>query len=208
MVIGFTKSTYAISANHHWYLEFESRSGRGVQHYVIKFVSDLQTGGWFSLVSSTNKTGILLKVALNTKNPPSNINPCKIFWLCAVVYLHFFTHLRYIRVLPFIKLQVEHTLGKMATKGEYLAIDKKTKQKKPIQFKGYQWNIWLTIAMVRSTLENSPLVQLWTYRMSFINWPPFFSQASVRKWRYPVLCVFLVPKSVNFSFKIHLIVKC
>jgi hypothetical protein len=27
---------------------------------------------WFSLVSSTNKTEILLKVALSTKNPPSN----------------------------------------------------------------------------------------------------------------------------------------
>jgi hypothetical protein len=28
-----------ISANHHWCCEFESRSGRGIQHYVIKFVS-------------------------------------------------------------------------------------------------------------------------------------------------------------------------
>ena len=51
---------------------FESRSGRGVQHYVIRFVSDLR---WFSLstpVSSTNKTDhldrfeIFLKVASNT----------------------------------------------------------------------------------------------------------------------------------------------
>jgi len=31
MVVGFT-TTYAISANHHWCCEFESRSG--VQHYV------------------------------------------------------------------------------------------------------------------------------------------------------------------------------
>ena len=57
MVVGFT-TTYAISAYHHWCCEFESRSGRGVQHYVIKFVSDL-TGRWFSPgppVSSTNKT--------------------------------------------------------------------------------------------------------------------------------------------------------
>ena len=66
MIAGFT-TTYAISAYYHWCCEFESRSGRGVQHYVIKFVSDL----WFSLVSSTNKTDrhditeILLKVALN-----------------------------------------------------------------------------------------------------------------------------------------------
>ena len=40
MVVGFT-ITYAISAYNHKCCEFESRSGRGVQHYVIKFVSDL-----------------------------------------------------------------------------------------------------------------------------------------------------------------------
>ena len=39
-VIGFT-TTYTISAYHHKYCEFESRSGHDVQHYVIKFVSDL-----------------------------------------------------------------------------------------------------------------------------------------------------------------------
>ena len=71
MVVGFT-TLYAISAYHHWCCEFESRSsGRGVQHYAIKFV----TSRWFSPgppVSSTNKTDrhditeILLKVALNT----------------------------------------------------------------------------------------------------------------------------------------------
>jgi hypothetical protein len=43
MVVGFT-TTYAINAHHRWYCEFESRSGRGVQHYVIKFVSDLDGG--------------------------------------------------------------------------------------------------------------------------------------------------------------------
>jgi hypothetical protein len=37
MVVGFI-TTYVISAYHHWRCEFESRSGRGVQHYVIKFV--------------------------------------------------------------------------------------------------------------------------------------------------------------------------
>jgi len=40
IVVGFT-TTYAISAYHHWCCEFESGSGRGVQHYVIEFVSDL-----------------------------------------------------------------------------------------------------------------------------------------------------------------------
>jgi len=68
MVVGFT--TYATSGYLHWCYGFDSRSGRGVQHYVIKFVSD-----WFSPVppvSSTNKTvrhditEILLKVTLNT----------------------------------------------------------------------------------------------------------------------------------------------
>jgi len=52
MVVRFT-TTYAISVYHHWFCEFESRSWRGIQHYVIKFVSDLrQFGGllrvlWF-----------------------------------------------------------------------------------------------------------------------------------------------------------------
>jgi len=49
MVVGFT-TTYAISAYHHWCCEFESWSGRGVQHYVIKFDSDLRQVGGFLLV--------------------------------------------------------------------------------------------------------------------------------------------------------------
>ena len=58
MVVGFT-TTYAISAYHHWCCEFESRSGRGLQHYVIKFVSDLrQVGGFLRVLrfpTSINK---------------------------------------------------------------------------------------------------------------------------------------------------------
>jgi hypothetical protein len=49
MVVGFT-TTYAISAYHHWCCVFESRSGRCVQHYVIKFVSDLRQVGGFLLI--------------------------------------------------------------------------------------------------------------------------------------------------------------
>ena len=90
--IGSYKSNYhTISTYHHWCCEFESWSGQGVQHYVIKFVTIsirarcttlcdkvcqwLAKGQWFSPgppVSSTNKTyhhdiaEILLKVALNT----------------------------------------------------------------------------------------------------------------------------------------------
>ena len=68
MVVGFT-TTYAIS-------EFESISGRGVQHYVIKFVSDLrQVGGFLRVLrfpppiklhDRHDITEILLKVALST----------------------------------------------------------------------------------------------------------------------------------------------
>ena len=47
--VGFT-ITCAISAYHHWCCEFESRSGRGVQHYMIKFVSKLQQVGGFHRV--------------------------------------------------------------------------------------------------------------------------------------------------------------
>jgi hypothetical protein len=35
-------ATFNNRAYHHWCCEFESWSGQGVQHYVIKFVSDLQ----------------------------------------------------------------------------------------------------------------------------------------------------------------------
>ena len=46
MVVGII-TTYAIGAYHHWCCEFEPRSGRGVQHYAIKFVSDLRQVGGF-----------------------------------------------------------------------------------------------------------------------------------------------------------------
>jgi hypothetical protein len=74
MVVGFT-TTNAISTYHHWCCEFESRSGRGVQHYEIKFVSDLRQNGVFLRVllfpppiklDCHDITEILLKVALNT----------------------------------------------------------------------------------------------------------------------------------------------
>ena len=61
MVVGFI-ATYAVSAYHHWRCEFESRSGvvYSIQHYVIKFVSNLrQVCGFlrvFRFNSSTNNT--------------------------------------------------------------------------------------------------------------------------------------------------------
>jgi hypothetical protein len=65
MVVEFT-TTYAISTYHRW-CEFESQSEQGVQHYVIKFVSDLQhVGGFLSVLQFPhNIIEILLKVALN-----------------------------------------------------------------------------------------------------------------------------------------------
>ena len=48
-VIGtdYTGSTSCKSTYHHWCCGFKSRSGRGVQHYAIKFVSDLRQVGGF-----------------------------------------------------------------------------------------------------------------------------------------------------------------
>jgi hypothetical protein len=46
MVVGFT-TTYTISAYRDWCCQFKSRSGRGVQHYMIKFVNDLWQDGGF-----------------------------------------------------------------------------------------------------------------------------------------------------------------
>jgi len=46
MVVRFT-TTYVICVYHHWCCEFDSRSGRSVQHHVIKFVIDLRQVGGF-----------------------------------------------------------------------------------------------------------------------------------------------------------------
>ena len=76
MVVGFI-TTNAISAYHHYRCEFKSHSGwvYSIQHYVIKFVSELRQVDGFLRVSrdsSINKTDrhniteMLLQVALNT----------------------------------------------------------------------------------------------------------------------------------------------
>jgi len=65
MVIGFT-TTCAIGDYHHLNHEYESRSWRGVQHYVMKFVSGLRHCGGFLRFPPPLKltaTIILLKVA-------------------------------------------------------------------------------------------------------------------------------------------------
>ena len=76
MVVAFT-TTYAIGAHHHLCCEFEYRSGRGVQHYVISLSVTWSRSVVFSGYSGflTNKTEchditeILLKVSLNTIKP-------------------------------------------------------------------------------------------------------------------------------------------
>jgi hypothetical protein len=81
MVVGFA-TTCAINAYHHSCCEFESRSGRGVQHYVIKFVSDLRQVVaflWGVRLTSRIKltatmTEILLKVALNAIKQTTTIS--------------------------------------------------------------------------------------------------------------------------------------
>ena len=83
MVVGFI-TTYAISSYHHYGCEFEPRSGEvySIQHYVIKFASDLrQVGGFLRVLrfplpcSKTDHdiTEILLKVALKHQNPNPNL---------------------------------------------------------------------------------------------------------------------------------------
>jgi len=49
MVVEFINN-FAISSYHLWCCEFESRLGRGVQHYVIKIVSDFGVGGFLRLL--------------------------------------------------------------------------------------------------------------------------------------------------------------
>ena len=69
MIVGFT-TTYAIDAYHHWCCGLDSHSGRGVQHYVIKFVQVLRFPPPIKLtVTIYIVTEILLKVALNTIKP-------------------------------------------------------------------------------------------------------------------------------------------
>jgi hypothetical protein len=96
MVVGCT-TTYAISAYHHWCCEFESRSRRGAQHYVIKFVSDLrQVGGFLrvqcSLVAccTANNTPVCIVSPLSlwqSTRLSDKINPS------ITCYLHDFTNI-------------------------------------------------------------------------------------------------------------------
>jgi hypothetical protein len=97
MVVGFT-TTCAISAYHHWSCEFDPCSWRGVLDTTLydKVFQWLATGRWFSPgtpVSSTNKTGchditeILLKVALNTINQPTNHKNVDIYFNYSDYYL-------------------------------------------------------------------------------------------------------------------------
>jgi len=74
-------TTYAISAYHHGCCEFQSRSGRGVQHYVIKFVSDLrQVGGFLRVLRFWNK-----QTNKQTKYNTNQLLLMSAFYLCIVI---------------------------------------------------------------------------------------------------------------------------
>ena len=77
MVVGFT-TTYGISAYHHWCCEFESWSGRGVQHCVIKFLSDLRQ------VDRRYNRNI---VESAVKHHQTNIFPCLSYYLFVIFIL-------------------------------------------------------------------------------------------------------------------------
>jgi hypothetical protein len=70
MVVGFT-TTYAISTYHHWCCEFESLSGLGVKHYVIKIVS------YCFDIKGTRK-GIFQKLTLFSFHPI--LTKCSTLW--------------------------------------------------------------------------------------------------------------------------------
>ena len=62
MVVGFI-TTNAISAYNHYRYVFEYRSGRvySIQHYVIKFVSDMrQVGGFLWVLCRSNKANLFI----------------------------------------------------------------------------------------------------------------------------------------------------
>jgi hypothetical protein len=78
MVVGLT--AYVISVQYHWCCEFESRSGRGVQHYVIKFVSDLRQVKWnisgphcqFQGIEEFEDTKGVIRIRISKKNRQHN----------------------------------------------------------------------------------------------------------------------------------------
>jgi hypothetical protein len=81
MVVGFT-TTYAISAYHHWCCECESRSGRGVQHYVIEFVSDLRQVGGFPYNPNPINCGVIKLIVC-----ASLLSYVKRSWNCSLIWV-------------------------------------------------------------------------------------------------------------------------
>ena len=123
MVVGFT-TTNAYGDYHHLCWELESRLGRRVQHYVIKFVSDLwQVDVFFRAhrFPPPNKADrhdiaeILFKVVINTINPtkviPSftmRIMTSRLF--CDSLFLEL-VHMSFIRLKDLSTAVVEHGIN-------------------------------------------------------------------------------------------------
>ena len=99
MVVGFT-TTYAIGVYHHWCCGIDPAQGE-VHTLCDEVCQWLAAGRWFSpgpLVSSTNKTEILLKVALNTMK--TKTKPYCSWYFFMTKYSHFALKL----VVPFITI--------------------------------------------------------------------------------------------------------
>jgi hypothetical protein len=101
MVVGFT-TIYAIGAYHHWCCGFDSHSRRGVQHYVIKFVSDLrQVSGFLRVLRFLSPIKLTAMIQLKYcwkwhQTPYKQTKP----------ELHFFHIYIYISVIIYIPCQL------------------------------------------------------------------------------------------------------
>jgi hypothetical protein len=101
MVVGFT-TTYAISTYHYWYCELESRSGRGVQHYVIKFVSDrLVVFSRSSTIKTINKWMVMLHKIVSLLYCQSNMR-IMLFLIYGQLNLNIMLFIVYCNANPFI----------------------------------------------------------------------------------------------------------
>jgi hypothetical protein len=91
MVVGVT-ATHTICAYHHWCCEFESHSGRGVQHVVIMFVSDLwQVCGFLRVQyrgSQIKKTFLNSITFLKKKSITENLDIYLVFYCILGMFRH------------------------------------------------------------------------------------------------------------------------
>ena len=115
MVVGFS-TTYAISANHNQHCEFESHSGEvySIQHYVIKFVSDLWQIGdflWVLAVCSTNKPGRHVKSCVKHRNSNPQYKMCLqcsliIYFPSSYKYMFCHSYAKVVFLFPYVSCYI------------------------------------------------------------------------------------------------------